>query len=40
MDSCKDGAAAVLEADPHGELNKMMAAKEVASKRIPAIKAK
>ena len=40
MESCKDGAAAVLEVDPHGELKKMTAAKEVASKRIPATKAK
>ena len=29
-------AAAVLGVDPHGELSKIMEAKEVASKRVPA----
>jgi len=36
MDNHEDGAAAVLGADPHGELSKILAAKEVASKRVPA----
>jgi len=35
MDNHEDGAAAVLGVDPHGELSKILAAKEVASKRVP-----